>query len=485
MTPDVVLHAAALLLLMASVLAAAVRLADHWLPVHLVQERHDLAVLAHVAMPVVFCIGLQPGRTVATQFAATPFAPSAAPAEAAQPALQSIPMVEPVAGAATAVPWTALALLLWGVVSAILLARTIRDIVQLIRLKAAADPRPGETLPRLSRPVDVRFTASIDAPMLVGYFQPVILLPAATDAHRCSRAVLEHEVGHAKRADAWTTLGLRLINDVFWWALPLRLLTPIIHRTREMLADSYAAEVTGAPVQLAHALLDNAAGPDRSQPPALAPGVRGAALPARVRRLGAAAEWRERRTWLRFSTMLPCALVVAWTMTPRLGEAQSRDEALDATSQTWSTDSGQTDLALYKAARRGQLERVRQLIAEGEDPSALSRGDGTPLMAAIRGRNDGRPRVPAQIRGRPECHRTRRRHGADRCCPARRADDCPTPARGRCQPEPRGSRRWQPADSRRTPRAHRHYRSAAGCWRRPGWGQPARWQPADCSSAGR
>ncbi|MEL7538943.1 MAG: ankyrin repeat domain-containing protein [Pseudomonadota bacterium] len=389
MMAAIVLQVASLVFAIASVLVAVVWLADRYLPARFVQERHDIAVVTILLVPILFLLALRPAlpETVTPAAALAPL----------DEALSTVTQTAVTAGqspdsaisvqTAAAIPWTELAIGLWALVSLILAARIALELRAVLRLKAESRLDDRHARIRLSRPIPIRTARHIHSPMLVGYFRPVILLPERAGEETVSSAVLEHEVAHAVRSDAWVALALRITMAVFWWIVPLRLLNPIIDRSREMLADTYAAERTGAPVELAHALLDTAAYPLAKSVPALAAGAHGSALPERIRRLAEQNRWQPRTTWARFSMLLPALVVAAWIMTPRFGEAQDSSTDAEDIISAWVDRGADADLPLYRAARSGRLEEVRRLVAAGEDPSALSDGDGTPLMAAIRGRH--------------------------------------------------------------------------------------------------
>ncbi len=389
MTADTVLQSAALVLLLTGAFALLVLLLDRTLPRRYVQERHDLAVAAFFLAPLVFIFGLRAAPAIPSDSIS---ATSATVAQNSvnrgdllpQPAAEIIEAAPPL----LSLPLGTVLLSLWLAGSAALLLRICFELAAVLRLKSRAQTTHAPWVASLSRPVPVKLSSEVTSPMLVGYLRPAILLPLADGDSRFSRAVLEHEVAHARRGDVWTTLALRIVEAVFWWALPLRLLKPVIDRSREMLCDSYAAKVTNAPVELARELLDAAARTRQPIAPALAAGAHGAALPARVRRLTRVETWQPRTTWARLSTVLPMLVLATWALTPRLGEAQAANPYGDSFSVARYGDDAQTDLPLYKAAARGDLDKVTRLVASGANPSAVSIGDGTALMAAVQRRHD-------------------------------------------------------------------------------------------------
>lgn len=386
MTAETLLSAAILLFVIVSGLAVAVWVFDRLAPARFVQERHDFAVGAVILVPLLFLFSLR------SQPAAPP-APIEANPSSLEPAVATAsgPLTSVAAPAASqplgeigTLPWQEAALVAWIVVGFVLLVRLGLDLRAALKLKAKANAVVHHRPKSLSRPVEIKRSPDVTAPMLVGYFRPAILLPEGQTLETTPRSVLEHEVAHAVRGDVWIALAFQTIKAVFWWLLPLSLLSPIIRRTREMLCDTYAADLTDDPKGLAHALLDTALANHEARESALIVRAHGSDIPGRVRRLTTQQAWRRRKTWVTLTPLVPALVLTAFFATPRLGEAQAQESA--PLSWSWINNDDDADLALYRAAYHGRIDEVRALIEAGEDPSAVSMGDGTPLMAAIRGR---------------------------------------------------------------------------------------------------
>lgn len=144
-------------------------------------------------------------------------APAAVPAPAAtgpviipgQPIQPTAP--EPAAPAPAAyrsVDWTELAAVLWAAVAALLLA------VQAVRYAVAR-----RRLMRSSRPVgreagvELRVLPGLETPIAMGFFRPVVLLPA----EETDPMALRHELTHIKRRDIWGKALLFLACAVHWF----------------------------------------------------------------------------------------------------------------------------------------------------------------------------------------------------------------------------------------------------------------------------
>lgn len=120
-------------------------------------------------------------------------------------------------------------LLGWLAGAAGLLAWIAARTHALKRLTRQATPAPedvvrlGETVRqqlRLSRPVPIRLTSRGHSPALCGLWRPVVLIPRAL-LERLQpdqlRAVLLHELAHARRGDLWINTLQTLLQIVWWW----------------------------------------------------------------------------------------------------------------------------------------------------------------------------------------------------------------------------------------------------------------------------
>jgi bla regulator protein blaR1 len=131
------------------------------------------------------------------------------------------------------------------------------------RVRALAD-RIG-----LSRPIALLESALIQAPMVIGYFKPVILVPLGILTQLPQNqleAVLLHELAHIRRNDYLVNLlqslaeTLLFFNPAIWW------ISALIREERENCCDDVAIDATRNKAQLIQALvafqeLSIAAGP--------------------------------------------------------------------------------------------------------------------------------------------------------------------------------------------------------------------------------
>lgn len=109
----------------------------------------------------------------------------------------------------------------------------------------------------LRRTVELRLVAALDSPVVVGWWRPMVLLPASLLARLpvdYLEALLAHELAHVRRHDYLVNVlqgvaeALLFYHPATWW------LSRRIRIEREHVADRLAAEATGEPRRLALAL---------------------------------------------------------------------------------------------------------------------------------------------------------------------------------------------------------------------------------------
>ncbi|HWS77329.1 MAG TPA: M56 family metallopeptidase [Thermomonas sp.] len=143
----------------------------------------------------------------------------------------------------------------------------------------------------IRRQVAVRLIEGGDSPLSIGWWKPMVLLPAAIAARMPApllEALIAHELAHIRRHDYLVNLlqgmveALLFYHPVVWW------LSHRIRIERELVADDLAAKQLGDPRRLALALseLDRINVP-RSPVPhaALAQAAHGGQLMSRIRQL--------------------------------------------------------------------------------------------------------------------------------------------------------------------------------------------------------
>src|SRR6266478_230006 len=109
----------------------------------------------------------------------------------------------------------------------------------------------------ISRAIRYRESLHLDAPAVVGWFRPVVLLPISALSGLTElqlRAVIAHELAHIRRLDAFFNLfqvaaeTLLFYHPAVWW------LSERIRAERENCCDDVALSVCGNPAEYARAL---------------------------------------------------------------------------------------------------------------------------------------------------------------------------------------------------------------------------------------
>jgi beta-lactamase regulating signal transducer with metallopeptidase domain len=114
--------------------------------------------------------------------------------------------------------WTATAIL--GVWTCGFLAVALMRFRGWLRIRAALH---ASTLIYIPAPIEIRSSASLFDPAIVGLFRPVLLVPSGIVEHLRPtqwEAVLAHELCHARRRDNLTS-ALHMVVEAFFWFHPL------------------------------------------------------------------------------------------------------------------------------------------------------------------------------------------------------------------------------------------------------------------------
>ncbi|PHR91579.1 MAG: hypothetical protein COA69_10295 [Robiginitomaculum sp.] len=252
-----------------------------------------------------------------------------------------------------------------------------------------AKPVHISTAKPLSRRVEILRSSHASAPLVLGFFRPVILVPENfnldIDVPEI-RVVLEHEIAHITRKDVWTHLAQKIVLALLWWCLPLHWIHSQIGIEREKLCDDIAAQKTGTGKALARALVDLAGAHLRPPSPILAIGIhpRANQLAERVHRLykGTPMTKISKKLLLTTSLAVPLTLAGLSLVTPR---AFAHDPV---STHRQAQDLTQQEYALYKSAERNDLASVKKSLERGVNPNIVLGGDGTPLIAAVRHANE-------------------------------------------------------------------------------------------------
>jgi len=136
-------------------------------------------------------------------------------------------------------------------------------VFSLTRQGEAAEPAVLATVERLAarirvtRPVRVLISALADGPSVVGWWRPVLLLPAATVLGLSAEqleAVLAHELAHIRRYDYLINIVQMLIETLFFYHPAVWWISRRIREERELCCDDIAVRTCGDAVCYARAL---------------------------------------------------------------------------------------------------------------------------------------------------------------------------------------------------------------------------------------
>ena len=213
--------------------------------------------------------------------------------------LARLPMAAPPAWRAALQAWMPALVLAWSAGVGLMSLRLCLGLAWVGKLRRQAVAAPAIWQARLdalalrmglprSRQVPLKLHAGLSSPVTVGFWRPVILLPAALLSGMpvaLLEALLAHELAHVRRWDYLVNLlqsvaeALLFFHPVVWW------LSARMRAEREQVADALAAQALQDPQQLAtalHALSLQTAAPQHS---GLLMSARGGALLTRIERL--------------------------------------------------------------------------------------------------------------------------------------------------------------------------------------------------------
>ncbi|WFR82023.1 M56 family metallopeptidase [Janthinobacterium rivuli] len=212
-------------------------------------------------------------------------------------ALVQLPMAAPPAWRAALQAWMPALVLAWSAGVGLMSLRLCLGLAWVGKLRRQAVAAPAIWQARLDalaqrmglhgRP-PLKLHAGLASPVTVGFWRPVVLLPAALLSGMpvaLLEALLAHELAHVRRWDYLVNLlqsvaeALLFFHPVVWW------LSARMRAEREQVADALAAQALKDPQQLAtalHALSLQTAAPNHS---GLLMSARGGALLTRIERL--------------------------------------------------------------------------------------------------------------------------------------------------------------------------------------------------------
>ena len=225
----------------------------------------------------------------------------------------------------------------WSLGAALMLARLVAGLAWVGRLRASASPAPARwqaavdaLARRLGAPRKLMLLSveRLTTPLTVGWWRPVVLVPAALLAGMPApllEALLAHEIAHVARRDYLVNLiqacieALLFFHPVVWW------LSARLRAERELVADELAATVIGDPRRLARALQSLASTTFAAAGAPLVVSARGGSLLGRIEALLAqrprAASWKPA---LVVTLLSGAALLAQWPQVPAATDEVAR-----------------------------------------------------------------------------------------------------------------------------------------------------------------
>ena len=254
---------------------------------------------------------------------------------------------------------------LWAAGFLCLIARLFFSVRAARRLRAGAHPaRDGrwrEVMDRLApaSPVELLESPLLDVPVVVGWWNPAILVPASETSAPATGEVLAHELAHIERGDAWVNLGQCLVEAALFFHPAVWWLSSRVHQEREACCDDAAVRRCGDAQLYARALLELET--SRAAVPSGALGASGSTLPNRIRRLaGAPLVTADRRHGLSLLLIGLFGALLASAVPARADALFQPDEAPLAVEMSGATDAGSIDEATpIGSVVRGHLVQVR------------------------------------------------------------------------------------------------------------------------------
>jgi beta-lactamase regulating signal transducer with metallopeptidase domain len=300
-------------------------------------------------------------------------------------------------GESWAPSWPEALRMAWAAGAAMLLASLAAALWRLRAIRRSALPcltlqgltRTAAKEAGVSATVDVVTHERVAAPLAYGIRRSTIVMPSDVDRWKDDdvRRALIHEIEHVRRGDWLIQLVARVVCAVYWFH-PLvwvawRQLSLNAERACD---DAVARSMEGADYAEQLVLLA------RRMAGAPAPLVLSMAsrsdLSARVAALLDPTQRRGRAGGLTVAAVAVLAALAVGAMAPFHAVAagiETGSSVLEDVVEGFQESRGSSlDRSLYRAAERGNLNRVAELIDAGANVNARLHGDGSPLIGAAR-----------------------------------------------------------------------------------------------------
>ena len=154
----------------------------------------------------------------------------------------------------------------WVIGASFGLLRVGHGLYRLRRLRATCTPvNPDQLDPRLfavvareGRGVTLCISDAVRVPAAIGYFRPMVLLPAWTLVEIQPdelKAILLHELAHLRRWDDWTNLAQKIVKAVFFFHPAVWFIESQLTLEREMACDDVVLATSFSPRAYAQSLV--------------------------------------------------------------------------------------------------------------------------------------------------------------------------------------------------------------------------------------
>lgn len=297
----------------------------------------------------------------------------------------------------------------WGFGTSIMTLRLALGLRTLRRIVASSRAAPARWQRRLrwlaqrarsSERAGLLVSEHVDAPVVLGWLRPVILMPLAAFSSlppAYVEALLAHELGHVRRLDYLVNMLQSAVEALLFYHPAVHWVSRCIRVEREHCCDDIAIQVTGEPLGYARALAEMETLRARLPEPALA--ANGGTLMLRIERIlkRPTSTQAQPRAWLAASFMLASALSLAlagaWACSSSTDGPERRPSGAQAAaglaepvlSVPWLPSSiARYESALTEAAHRHGVDpalvAIVILVESLGEPQAQSPGGALGLM---------------------------------------------------------------------------------------------------------
>lgn len=254
---------------------------------------------------------------------------------------------------------------------------------------------------RTSIPRVVFASEHVSQALAVGFFKPVVLLPAAWLLElppNLLEAVVAHELAHLRRCDLWVNFLQRIAEALLFYHPAIWWLSARLRRERELCCDELAVAATGQRLEYAEALELTARWATVDGRPALAAGFFGEGKMNLLHRV---------RCVLGMSNEHPASLWPASVLLGSLSLALLAAIYAASNSSANAQEDRPKEGAKEGAAREGAKDAPRTEVRRDGDKPAPAREGDRPREGEVR-RDGDRPRpegAPRDGERRPEVRR--------------------------------------------------------------------------------